>query len=77
MLKPDFPKKGIKGRNGKKEKEKMKIKKRTIKKKEKEGFPIKDWRKERRKRSEENRIIPDSMKGRGQEVFKPDKYSAR
>ena len=37
MLKPDFPKKGMgkekwkerKGRNGKKEKEKMKIKKRT------------------------------------------------
>ena len=31
-------------------------------KKEKEGFPIKDWRKVKRKRSEENKIIPDQSK---------------
>ena len=38
MLKPDFPKKG-------KEEVKRKERKRTIKKKEKEGFPIEDRKK--------------------------------
>ena len=37
----------------------MKRKKIKNEKKEKEGFPIKDWSKVKRKRSEENRIIPD------------------
>ena len=48
-----------------------------IQKKKKKRKGLISYRKERRKRSEENRIIPDSMKGRGQEVFRPDKYSAR
>ena len=53
MLKPDFPKKGM-------EKEQMKRKKRKKnEKKGKEGFPIKDRKKVKRKRLEENRIIPD------------------
>ena len=49
MLKPEFP---IKEKKGEKE---IKRKKR----KGKEGFPIKDRKKVKRKRSEENRIIPD------------------
>ena len=36
----------------------MKIKKRKNEKKEKEGFPIED-RKEVKRKSEENKIIPD------------------
>ena len=53
MLKPEFP---IKDRKKKKqEKQEMKRKKR----KGKEGFPIKYWKKVKRKRSKENRIILD------------------
>ena len=65
MLNPISQRKGWGRKSEKKEKEemerkkkkKMKIKKRT--KERKEGFPIKDWKKVKRKRSEENRVIPD------------------
>ena len=40
-------------------KRKMKTKKRTMKKKGKEGFPIKDRKKVKRERLEENRVILD------------------
>ena len=40
----------------------MKERKEKNEKKEKEGFPIKDWRKVKWKRSKENRIIPDQSK---------------
>ena len=54
MLKSEFPINDRK-KNEKKEKEEMKRKKR----KGKEGFTIKDWKKVKGKRSEENKIIPD------------------
>ena len=50
-----YHKKYLVKRNEKKEKEEMKRKKI----KGKEGFPIKDQKKLKRKRLEENRIIPD------------------
>ena len=55
----------------------MKIKKRTIKKEKKEGFPIKGQRKMKTKKSEGKKNNSRSMKEKDQRTFRPDKFSAR
>ena len=52
MLKPSFHKKEM-------EREKWKVRKGRNEKKGKEGFPVKDRKEVKRKRSKENRVIPD------------------
>ena len=56
---------------------KMKTKKRTIKNKEKEGFPIEDRKEVKKEKIGGKQSNSRSMKEREQKFFKPDKFSAR
>ena len=60
-----------------KKKKKMKTKKRTIKKKEKEGFPIEDRKEVKMEKSGGKQNNSGSMKEREWKIFRPDKFSAR
>ena len=60
-----------------KKKKKMKTKKRTIKKKEKEGFPIKDRKEVKREKIGGKQSNFQSMKERERKIFGPDKFLAR
>ena len=55
----------------------MKTNKRTIKKKEKEGFLIEDRKKVKKEKIGGKPSNSRSMKEREQKFFKPDKVSAR
>jgi len=60
-----------------KKKKKMKTKKRTIKKKEKEGFPIEDRKEVKREKIGGKQSNSRSMKERERKIFGPDKFLAR
>ncbi len=60
-----------------KKKKKMKTKKRTIKKKEKEGFPIEDRKEVKMEKIGGKQSNSRSMKEREWKIFRPDKFSAR
>ena len=60
-----------------KKKKKMKIKKRTIKKKEKEGFPIEDRKEVKMEKIGGKQSNSRSMKERERKIFRPNKFSAR
>jgi len=60
-----------------KKKEKMKIKKRTIKKKEREGFPVAGRREVKMEKSGGKQNNSGSMKEREWKIFRSDKFSAK
>ena len=60
-----------------KKKKKMKTKKRTIKKKEKEGFPIEDRKEVKMEKIGGKQSNSRSMKERERKIFRPDKFSTR
>ena len=56
---------------------KRKERKRTIKKKEKEGFPIEDRKEVKMEKIGGKQSNSQSMKEREWKIFRPDKFSAK